>query len=82
MDKKHSLSVTDSGVTIGGVTDVVSVFEKEVVVNTVKGRLAVSGEKLNVKKLEVDEGLVVIEFSNIAAIKYGAKKTGLGNIFK
>ncbi|HPG92672.1 MAG TPA: YabP/YqfC family sporulation protein [Clostridia bacterium] len=82
MDKKHSLSVTDSGVTIGGVTDVVSVFEKEVVVNTVKGRLAVSGEKLNVKKLEVDEGLVVIEFANIAAIKYGAKKTGLGNIFK
>jgi len=82
MDKKHSLSVTDSGVTIGGVTDVVSVFEKEVVVNTVKGRLAVTGEKLNVKKLEVDEGLVVIEFDNIAAIKYGAKKTGLSNIFK
>lgn len=82
MDKKHSLAVTEGGVTIGGVTDVVSVFEKEIVVNTVKGRLSISGEKLNVKKLEVDEGLVIVECQALTTIRYGTKKTGLGNIFK
>ena len=82
MDKKHSLAVTDGGITIGGVTDVVSVFEKEIVVNTVKGRVTVTGEKLNVKKLEVEEGLVVVECQAVGTIRYGVKKTGLGNIFK
>lgn len=82
MDKKHSLSITESGVTVGGVTDVVSVFDKEVIVNTVKGRLTVTGDKLNVKKLEVDEGIVVIECESVTAVKYGVKKVGLGSIFK
>jgi hypothetical protein len=82
LDKKHSLAVTESGVTIGGVTDVVSVYDKEVVLNTVKGRLTITGDKLNVKKLEVDEGLVVLEYQTLGTIKYGVKKSSFAGIFK
>lgn len=83
VDKKHSVFISENTVNINGVESVVSLFDKEVEVNTVAGRVTVSGQGLNATKLAVDEGVINLSADKIFSVKYGeTKKFALNKIFK
>ena len=59
---KHSFSSSGrEGIDVSGVSDVVSFDENGVVMETELGSLAVEGEGLHVKVLNVDAGQVTVE---------------------
>lgn len=77
---KHSfVSKGREGITVDGVSDVVSFDDGGVVMETTHGNLAVEGEGLHVKVLDIANGRVEVEgringvyyFENIAAKKRG-----------
>ena len=62
LDQRNSLTMT-------GVTEVVSVDENAVIVNTELGRLTVQGQQLQLKTLSVEGGQIAVE-GNIASLQY------------
>lgn len=55
--------------TLDGVTGVISFDEKTVSLRTALGELNIDGEELNIVKLELDEGKLVVE-GNICGMFY------------
>lgn len=83
MDKKHSVVILTNAISITGVENVISLFDKEVELNTVNGVVTVTGSGLTATKLAVDEGTINISAEKIDSVKYGGKKKfNLGKLFK
>lgn len=72
-------------VNLSGVEQVDSFNDNTIVLSTVKGRLSIKGEELNVSKLNLDEGKVEID-GLITSLTYlskeGEPKNLIGKIFK
>ena len=70
---------------LSGVEQVDSFNDNTIVLSTVKGRLSVKGEELNVSKLNLDDGKVEIDglINSLTYLsKEGEPKNFIGKIFK
>jgi len=77
---EHTIVLTGrSSATITGVEDVDCFNEQIVVLRTPLGALTLSGDGLNISRLNLEEGQLVVD-GDISAIEYSGrqKKTGTG----
>ncbi|MDD3831382.1 MAG: YabP/YqfC family sporulation protein [Clostridia bacterium] len=83
MDNER-ISIYSNSITINGVSNVVSIFDKEAVINTEGGLIEVVGQGLTASKLELDKGLLVLSFESLVNIRLGRekRKLSLSNLFK
>lgn len=84
--KNQNILIEDRNrVSISGVEQVDSFNETTIVLSTIKGRLSIKGEELNVDKLNLEDGSVKIS-GMITSLTYiskeGAPKNLIGKIFK
>ncbi|MDO4547376.1 MAG: sporulation protein YabP [Clostridia bacterium] len=85
--RPHGVTITDrTRVTITGIDDVDSFNEEMIVLNTVCGAMTIAGTSLNVTKLSLDDGSLIID-GRITAIEYDdrsrpAKGSGISRLFK
>lgn len=71
----HSLMIKDrQGGKITGVKDVSSFDEKEILLSTEAGKLAIKGEQLHVKQLNLEKGEVELE-GKVDSLTYLSKNT-------
>lgn len=71
----HSLMIKDrQGGKITGVKDVSSFDEKEILLLTGAGKLAIKGEQLHVKQLDLEKGEVDLE-GKVDSLTYLSKNT-------
>lgn len=71
----HSLMIKDrQGGKITGVKDVSSFDEKEILLFTQAGKLAIKGEQLHVKQLDLEKGEVDLE-GKVDSLSYLSKNT-------
>lgn len=69
-DKLHSLTLDNKEVlNVSGVAGVDNFNDEVVVLLTTKGKLTIKGEKLNISKLNVEEGKLSVK-GNIGSIVY------------
>ena len=62
MDNFHKIAVTGrKEIEISGVSDVNSYNEEEIDIKTNNGNLIITGKNFNVKKLDVESGIMIIE---------------------
>jgi len=67
---RHQLSLTDrEEMTVEGVGNLGSYDEREIIMETEQGILAVKGEGLNIKQLNLEKGNIIIE-GNVKSITY------------
>ena len=77
--KSHSL-VIKSDTTVTGVTQVVSLEEKEVKVQVGDKMLVLVGNGFSAEKLSIEEGILVLS-GEVVSVKY-ADKAPAGSLFK
>lgn len=86
MHQKQNIVIEDRRlVNLSGVEQVDSFNDNTIVLSTVKGRLSIKGEELNVSKLNLDEGKVEIDglVNSLTYLsKEGEPKNLIGKIFK
>lgn len=86
MHKKQNILIEDRRhLDLSGVEQVDSFNDNTIVLSTVKGRLSIKGEELNVSKLNLDEGRVEIDglINSLSYLsKEGEPKNFIGKIFK
>lgn len=71
----HSLMIKDrQGGKITGVRDVSSFDEKEILLLTEAGKLAIKGEQLHVKQLDLEKGEIDLE-GKVDSLTYLSKNT-------
>ena len=81
--KPHSLCIK-SETTVTGVTQVISIEEKEVRLVVGEKTLSLTGNRFNAEKLSLDEGVLVLS-GEVIAVKYSEKaeaKSFLKRVFK
>lgn len=82
--RPHALSLENrKTLTMTGVKEVASFDEKQLVVDTEGGRMTVSGDKLHVTSLLLEEGRMAVE-GQIDALAYsgrGGRRGGLRGLF-
>jgi sporulation protein YabP len=82
MESKHKLILIDRrSLSIEGVSELVSFDENSVELNTVKGRLYITGKELNVGTLCVEKGSVDIS-GLVDSVEYLPESTSSGGFFK
>lgn len=86
MEHKQNILIEDRRLLkLSGVEQVDSFNDNTIVLSTIKGRLSIKGEELNVSKLNLDEGKVEID-GLINSLNYlskeGEPKNLIGKIFK
>ena len=85
--RPHSLTLDErSRAVITGVEEVDSFNEQMIVLNTTAGAMTLMGDQLNVSKLNLEEGQLVIQ-GHIAALEYDERKprargSALARLFK
>lgn len=86
MHKKQNILIEDRRhLDLSGVEQVDSFNDNTIVLSTVKGRLSIKGEELNVSKLNLDEGRIEIDglINSLSYLsKEGEPKNFIGKIFK
>lgn len=86
MNHKQNIVIEDRRILkLSGVEQVDSFNDNTIVLSTVKGRLSIKGEDLNVSKLNLDEGKVEIDglINSLTYLsKEGEPKNFIGKIFK
>lgn len=86
MNHKQNIVIEDRRLlNLTGVEQVDSFNDNTIVLSTVKGRLSIKGEELNVSKLNLDEGKVEIDglINSLTYLsKEGEPKNFIGKIFK
>ena len=75
-EKQHSLIFDNHSLTIKGVEQVVAISEKEAQFKLSDSSLTVKGSGLNVIKLDKEQGVVVLEVSQLTSITYRAHALG------
>ncbi|MFA5576399.1 MAG: sporulation protein YabP [Tissierellaceae bacterium] len=84
--KNQNISIEDrEKITITGVEQVESYNDNTVILNTIKGAITVKGEGLNISKLNLDEGSVIVD-GKVNGINYSSReavsKNIMGRLFK
>ena len=84
--KNQNILIEDRNrISVSGVEQVDSFNETTISLSTIKGKLIIKGEELNISKLNLDEGSVKISgmINSISYIsKEGVPKNFIGKIFK
>lgn len=85
--KNQDVSIANrQSVTLSGVKDVGTFTEEQVHVSTVKGGLILKGNELKIRKLDLDDGKVIIDgmINSLTYTDKGEKKDKniLGKIFR
>ena len=82
-EKVHSLIFDNHTLTVKGVEQVVAISDKEAIFKLADNTLTVKGSGLNVTKLDKEQGVVVLEVSQIASITYRAHAlSGIKGLFR
>ena len=82
-EKVHSLIFDNHTLTVKGVEQVVSISEKEAQFKLSDNSLTVKGSGLNVTKLDKEQGVVVLDVSQLASITYRAHAlSGIKGLFR
>lgn len=86
MHKKQNILIEDRRhLNLSGVDQVDSFNDNTIILSTIKGRLSIKGEELNISKLNLDEGKVEIDglVNSLSYLsKEGEPKNFIGKIFK
>ncbi len=85
MDKKHTLKLEQNFITLTGVVNVESICEKEAFILICDRKVRIVGVGVKVNKLNVDEGILQLQFEQLSQISYQNAKTekfSIKNIFK
>lgn len=84
MQNKHTITVTDrESVSLTGIDEVVSYDENNIVMQTNMGQLTLDGSGLNIVKLNLGEGEVVVQ-GKVDALYYiesGGKRSVFSRLF-
>ena len=83
---RHAVSLDDRRkAIISGVEDVDSFNEQMVILATTEGKLTITGSNLNISKLNLEEGALVVE-GEVSALEYSGRSKEargvLGRLFK
>ena len=78
--KAHAVTIKD-GATVTGVTQVVAVGEKEVVLAVGSRTLTLTGNDFSAEKLSIEEGVIVIK-GEVSALKYSSAADAKGFLKK
>ncbi len=82
MDKTNVITISDRKlVEITGVADVISYNEEEIEIKTTNGELDIIGSNFNVKKLDVESGIMIIE-GHLEGLNYNEVKESGTGVFK
>lgn len=82
-EKTHSLIFDNKTLTVKGVVQVVAISDKEAVFKLSDNTLTVKGNGLNVTKLDKEQGVVVLEVTEITSITYRANAlSGIKGLFR
>ena len=82
-EKVHSLIFDNKTLTVKGVEQVVSISEKEAQFKLSDSSLTVKGSGLNVTKLDKEQGVVVLDVTQLASITYRAHAlSGIKGLFR
>ena len=83
MEQKSSIKIEHNVLTVCGVSTVDSVFDKEATLTFADGKLVVKGNGISVAKLNVEEGIATIKFSDLNSLIFGGgEKFSFKNLFK
>lgn len=83
MEQKWSLKIEHNLLTVCGVTNVDSVFDKEATLLFADGKMTVKGTGLTVAKLNVEDGIAIIKFDNLHSLQFGGgEKFSFKKLFK
>lgn len=78
---EHTLVLTErTAATLTGVEDVECFNEQIVVLRTTLGSLTLTGENLNISRLDLEDGRLVVE-GEIASVEYSRRKRSGGGFF-
>jgi len=69
-EKQHSLNYENNVLTVKGVVQVITVSEKEAELKLEKNVMFIKGAKLNVCKLDKEQGVIVLETQSVSSITY------------
>ena len=78
--KSHSVTIKEE-TTVGGITQVISVGEKEIRLAVGERLLTLTGNDFRAEKLSLDEGIMVIK-GEVTSLKYGSKTEAKGILKK
>ena len=82
-EKVHSLIFENNSLTVKGVEQVVAISEKEATFKLPNDTMTVNGSGLNVTKLDKEQGIVVLEVTQITSITYRAHAlSGIKGLFR
>lgn len=79
----EEISIKEKSISISGVKSVVGIADKEAEVIRDSGKVAVFGTNIQAQKLTLEQGILVLSFDNITAVKFGnaTKKFSFKNLF-
>ena len=81
-DKQHSVLFYNNVLTVKGVSQVVSISDKEAIFKIDGKTLNVRGSGLNVTRLDKDQGVVVLEVGALSSLTYRQGGLSFKGLFK
>ena len=82
-EKTHSLIFDNHTLTVKGVEQVVAISDKEAIFKLSDNTLTVKGSGLNVTKLDKEQGVVILEVSQLTSVTYRAHAlSGIKGLFR
>lgn len=80
----HSLSYTANRITVSGIKNVISIYEKEAELEIENGRVVICGTQLAPQKLEIEDGTIILNCETLLSVTYGGmrKKFTFKKLFK
>ncbi len=81
--EKAYINISDKALSVNGVTNVVSVYEKEAVLMRGDQRVSILGAGITAEKLEIGQGVAEFSFESLHSVVVGnRKKVSFSNLFK
>lgn len=81
--EKAYINIADKALSVSGVTSVISVYDKEVVLMRGEQRISISGVGITAEKLEMGAGMAEFSFESLNSVVMGnRKKFSFSNLFK
>ena len=81
-EKQHSLIFDNNMLTVKGVTQVISISEREAVLKLDGKTLTIRGSGLNVTRLDKEQGVVALEVSSLSGLTYRQGGMSFKGLFK
>ncbi len=81
-EKNHALTYNGGTLTVNGVVQVVEIGEREAVFKLDGKVLTVRGSRLNVVRLDREQGVVVLETASLSSLTYRQSGLSVKGLFK